>query len=380
MVFLKQEWLKDPYRCLFPIGWVLSCVGTLIWTLLYWKPASYPGIFHADIMIGGFLFAYASGFLMTAIPRMTQSAHARIWELTASLCICLGLVGVSLSTDRLIFHSLSLAGLIHIAIFCMRRIKVMTAPYLFILCGLSLGVLGSFGLLLNDVSLLQEPFLSVSRNVYYQGMMLFLVLGVGSRLMPMLLVSGQKHVSAFRSQNVGSSLSPLAIGCALLLCSSFVIESISATSWVGQFVKTSCVTFVVLGNWNLLIIPNKQGYIVGWLWVSAWCIILGLWSCVIFPSYVVHMMHVVYICGIGLMTLMIASRVQIAHGGQNWHESNQKGLFLWTGILILTAGVTRVTAPFVASYVSHLVYAATAWIAAMMIWGVYFYGFTKRVK
>ena len=103
--------------------------------------------------------------------------------------------------------------------------------------------------------------------------------------------------------------------------------------------------------------------------MSAWSLILGTWAPALFPSFAIHGVHLAFMGGFGLMTLMIASRVTLAHGGYGLElEANSKAIAI-TGVLILFAAATRVTAILIPnSYLPHLAYAAMIWIIALGVW------------
>src|SRR5688572_12569335 len=62
----------DPYRIFFPLGIVLGTAGVSIWPLYYFAvTAGYNGRAHAFAQTNGFLYAFITGFLLTAIPRFT---------------------------------------------------------------------------------------------------------------------------------------------------------------------------------------------------------------------------------------------------------------------------------------------------------------------
>src|SRR5205814_2875685 len=62
----------DPYRIFFPLGIVLGACGVSIWPLYYYGVTEgYSGRAHALVQTDGFLYAFITGFLLTAIPRFT---------------------------------------------------------------------------------------------------------------------------------------------------------------------------------------------------------------------------------------------------------------------------------------------------------------------
>ena len=74
------------------------------------------------------------------------------------------------------------------------------------------------------------------------------------------------------------------------------------------------------------------------------------------------------------MTLMIATRVTLAHGDHGYELEGSSKALKWAGILILAAMLTRIMAPFTMSaYRRHLGYASLVWILAIIFWAWVFF-------
>src|SRR5689334_8167273 len=64
----------DAYRIFFPLGLALGVTGVSVWPLYYFGiTEGYNGRTHAFVQICGFLYSFAAGFLLTAIPRFTKT-------------------------------------------------------------------------------------------------------------------------------------------------------------------------------------------------------------------------------------------------------------------------------------------------------------------
>jgi uncharacterized protein involved in response to NO len=87
----------------------------------------------------------------------------------------------------------------------------------------------------------------------------------------------------------------------------------------------------------------------------------------------IHAIHLFYIGGLGLLTMMIATRVVLAHGSRKLLlEQTSRALFPIVGLTLLAA-FTRLSAGISAKiYLSHLAYAAGLWVLALGIWGYVF--------
>jgi len=73
-----------------------------------------------------------------------------------------------------------------------------------------------------------------------------------------------------------------------------------------------------------------------------------------------------------MITLLIASRVTLSHGGFSLDAELSSRIFAITSLFIALSAVTRTTAIWTASYYQHLTYAAALWIIAILSWGIYF--------
>jgi uncharacterized protein involved in response to NO len=139
---------------------------------------------------------------------------------------------------------------------------------------------------------------------------------------------------------------------------------------IGDLCWSLVATSVGLRLWKVHRLPQSRGYLARVLWLSAIFIIVGLWLVAAFPDQRIHMMHFIYIGGMALMTLMIATRVILSHGGYSLDlELNSRSLGIIGG-LFLFATATRVSAPFIQNelYFSHLAYAGGTLSLAMLIW------------
>ena len=95
--------MKDPYRIFFPLGLLSAFIGVLSWVpFALGYTQNYPGTEHPHLMIGGFLYVFALGFLMTAIHCFTETAHAKFSELWCQAGVIHFIIFTS--TENLISH------------------------------------------------------------------------------------------------------------------------------------------------------------------------------------------------------------------------------------------------------------------------------------
>lgn len=349
----------QPYQIFFPIGMLYALWGVLIWLFYLAGWMSYPGSLHAHLMIGGFLFSFALGFLMTAVPRFTGARPAKSWEIV---------VGALLSVASFFGahqDGIALSILVFLAVFFLSRFRERThSPpkhFVFIPLGLAFGIAGALMMILG---------VGPGRVFLFQGTMLCFVLGVGGKLVGALL--GWSSQPLVQITVVGTTkrepVIPLNIAVPFtVLALGFLLE-LTEFQGIGRVLRALSAVFVAIDAWKLHRLPKNQGRLVNWLWVSSWGLILGLALYAFVPFMGIHGLHLMFICGFGLMTLMIASRVTLAHGGYDLEIEINSRAIRWAGALTLLAAGARTAAPLTSTYMDHLGYAAALWIAALVIW------------
>jgi uncharacterized protein involved in response to NO len=353
-----KEWTREPYRLFFPLGTLYAIWAAALWIGpgFHWSEG-YPAALHAQLMIGGFLQSFVCGFLMTAIPRFTRSGPPGLDDLTFAAAPLFALPvlapfgAVWLQGASL----LSLLGLIRFAVMrFFRRQNTPLPPFAFIPVGLICGV-GGLALMMTA----PMEWAVFGRLLYLHGFVLALVLGVGSRLIPMLTGAPFREAKPIVFAVLG-----------LVFLASFAIE-VFASPLAGRSVRAALVTGMGLYFWSLWRLPVRRVRLSWGLWASGWFVIAGSVSAALLPAYRIDVLHLSFIGGLGMMTLMIASRVVLAHGGYDLDLERSLGVFRWTVGAVLFAAITRVSAAFMpALYLSHLAYASVLWCIGVALWAI----------
>ena len=372
----------DPYRAMFPIGLFLGIWGVGSWLIYGFNlTQNYPGTYHSTLMIGGFLFLIATGFLMTAIPAFTETEVATPVELGISIFFALALAIAGIANDSILFHRLFLAQMVALLSFGVRRVLKRKnnppPPFIFIALGILCRFFGDVIMCIEDKRALSEGWYILGHNLFFQGMMLSFVLGVGSRLLPALmgweeLPLEESITPASLKPSLQNFQMPFLILVMFLLAASFFIEAFIDFKF-GRILRALCASVIAFRFWKLHKFPLEKTWLSRWLWVSGWCVVIGLWGYATFPSYAVDLLHITFVGGFSLMTLMIATRVTLAHGDHGYDLEGTSKALKWAGVLILAAMLTRVLAPFTMDrYRTHLGYASLAWTMAIIIWACVF--------
>ncbi len=372
---------QDPFRLFFPLGWFLGVVGTLPWIFFALGYQYYPRDFHINVMSRGFLASFVFGFLMTAIPRFTETKSANVVEIIVGLIFTLAslLVGVFGFTK---FSSvLTIAQILLLALFIGRRFihRKNNPPSSFIFVALGL-MLGFFGALIDlfaagDFLSYQGKLASFGHLVGFYGMFLALIVGVGSRLFPGILgwveiVQSQRQTYEGQSSFLRVITTDILV-CLILFLGSFLVE-VFFSEQGGRILRAALVQFVAIKFWRIHLKPRNKSWMSYSLIASGWTVVLGEWANSLSTSLGVDGKHIVFIGGFALMSLLVGARVTLAHGPGLTIEKN-KWPYLPVAALTILAAATRASVNLIPSlYVSHLGYAAVLWILVLVIWGLVF--------
>lgn len=360
----------EPYRMLFPIGILVGLLGASLW-MKSGGELSYANTVqaHSHLMIGGFLFSFAAGFLMTAIPKMTASFPARIPEIGVACSLAVTNALFAYSESPRSYYLSVIVSTLFLSAFFLRRFRARQAavpPFFpFVILGILSGLTGAVLLALAEFNI-SSNFLAVfGKRLYLEGMILLLVLGIGSRLVP--VISGRGAKLEIGAHDIAKNF---ALG--FLLITGFALES-AGQLLLGSLLKFAVVSWVAWFNWGLFARADTLSRLAIGMRISGIMVLAGLLMSVVYPAMAVHWMHLTYIGGFSLMTLTVASRVTLAHGSYDLSfEARSRAIWI-CGILILVSALTRVLAPFVgAGYFSHLMYAAAIWVLAVFIWSSVF--------
>ena len=353
----------EPYRIFFPLGSLFLSWGALVWLPLIWGGGDYPIIAHRYLMLNGFVACFIAGFLMTAIPRFSQTDTASKKEVCSFLLVTLaGLLFAYWSNEKVVFLFSSLQAFI-ILIFMLSRIRRRkeNPPFSFIF--IFVGLLFWFASGLGCIFFNEDYF----KQLHYEGAITSIILGVGSRLIPGIL----GHVSIVQSQRKAyeqskNILSTVPVSFILLILT-FISSYFFHHPW-GAYIRALAVTIIAFKYWRLWLLPVEKTALTFSIWMSCWFIVISFFMKAIWQDGLIHIGHSFFISGIVLLSLLVATRVLQSHGPQDKNLENSKTLYVVTGLLFLAAA-TRVSAYFLADrYLSHLAYSSIILVSAITLW------------
>jgi uncharacterized protein involved in response to NO len=361
----------DLYRLYFPAGILFGFWGAFVWVLYSFNLIDYPGVLHPEIMMGGFLLTFVMGFLCTAVPKFTDSFPATKNEIGISIFLIILQFTAQVKADVTYFRLCSFVIFLFLAFYIVRRFIKRKAnpppPFLFVGIGIFSGLSGSLILLLGQFDFVSEKIFALGRLFIVQGYILSFVLGIGSRLIPSLL----GFAPAPNLMQKSLTVKTYAI-LGMFFFSTYFVEAF-ISEYVGMILRDFIILFIAFIPWRIYQWPKRAAIHAYGLWVSCWFLVIGHVGASLFPHYKIHLMHLFYIGGLSLMTLLVATRVTLSHGGHDVNrETNSKGLYGLV-FLFITAALTRLSAGFLPSeFQTHLLYAALVWLFGLLLWGVIF--------
>lgn len=355
--------IKEPYRFFFPLGTLFLLWGTLIWLPQMFTASTYPVLAHRYLMLNGFSASFIGGFLMTAVPKFSETQPANKIEVALYFLITVaGLVFAVNDAEAAMFMCSGLQA-VHLFIFLLRRIykRKVNPPYSFIFLFVGM-VLWLFSALMSALTL-EDTF----KYLHYEGTIAALIIGVGSRLIPGIL----GHVEIVQSQRkryetTAAYLKTVPVSFYVLMISfivSFFVEQL-----FGNVIRTVVVSLIAVLYWNLLKKPKDKSTLTWSIWANCWVIVLSFFIRTFWADGAIHAAHSFFFSGTLMLTLLISIRVLQSHGPGDKNIENEKAIYLITA-LILFAGATRVVAILMpAGYFRHLGYSSLVLTLAVLMW------------
>ena len=371
---LFSRWTADPFRLFFPLGIVLGLMGMVPWLDLVWTDRVYPAVWHKFTMIDGFMLSFVSGFLMTALPRFTRAHHATPAEIMRQMLLLLGAQAAMLAADLSLHHALTALSVASLILFAGSRFRVRSAnpPPSFVFVGFSLALwtLASAALAAGALGWIDSPAIEAfASHVHHQSVLLGLILGIGSRLIPAIL--GWTEVAP-STGTIEPSLKSLSRPTVLLAIVFFACDWIVLDHpRLGAALRACVIASVAFVFWKIHRRPRIRTRLSVSIWIASWFIMLSALVPIVWNHAASHGAHGTFVAGFSLLTLLVATRVTVSHT-EGAFESK---LLPWIVGLLLLAAVTRVVAPLLPEhYFSHLAYAAFAWILAVLLWSYAYLG------
>ncbi len=213
-----------------------------------------------------------------------------------------------------------------------------------------------------------EPVPRYGIHLLVKGMMLPLVLGVGGLLVPTFSAMRDPLViPGIAKPGQRGPRRALYLPLALLFLAAVLLDALAhvvAAAWLRAIAAS------VLGSlvWKVTRKPGRRDLLSWTIWSAGWMLLLGLWLAALVPSRAVTGLHFVFLGGFGLLTLGIATRVVVTHGGYP-RSDERRVLNLGVVAAVALALTLRVLSDFAPGMATRL-YAAsgTCWILGWAAW------------
>jgi uncharacterized protein involved in response to NO len=369
----KERRRIDPYRPLFMIGVGYALAGTLLWLLAALHLMAYPGVLHRTLMIEGFEQSFIAGFLLTALGGLTHGGRSTTIEIVLATGAQVGIGVAAIMGSDAHAHGCFLVSMLVLFVAAATRSRRGQShgqpprELIFIVTALLLGLAGAI-VLLAGARTNDGARLALGTRLLAQGEVLTLVVGVGSILVPTFLghrTAGM--VSQVARPGWRGQLGFYAM-IAAALAGSFALE-VNGMPRIAGVLRAVAVSAVLLGVWRIHL-GRSSSRLAHTLRVAGLAIMVGLWIAVILPTRPLLGEHVVFIGGYGLLTMAIATRVIVSHGG--WPQQDETRLLHPICLSALAASLGfRVAGELVPARASEMwAVGGALWSLAWLSWAV----------
>ena len=359
-----EQICRDPFRLCFPVGLALALHASALWMMhVFFDLASYPGLDHSRLFVGGFLYYFIVGFLMTAIPRFTQTPFATRTEVSiVAVQIIATLTSIVHSSETGFWVSLTV-GWLALMTYATRRFtgRAHNPPptFLFVGLGLLFGLVGLISFTLFQVlPATTVPWFAIGKTCLYDAMVLSLILGVGGFLIPGMLGFEQRstiQISMTRSVPGFLSTIPVHLYVVVGLFAASVVLQVVDQLLIAYVVRAGVVVFVAIKYWKLFEKTERRTWFTRMIKWSCAMIVLGSLALVFTASQPIAAKHILYIGGYVFITLLVGARVTLSHSGTGTEQEERKHPYLTIGLFLVLAALTRATADYMPDiYMSHL--------------------------
>jgi len=355
------------------VGAAYAVLGALLWPLTALGAIPYPGSVHASLMVEGFEQAFISGFLLTVLPRFTRTASARPWEIAVALALAAGF-GVAWTFGKVAAaHALFGGSLLLLLVVAASRLRVRQndppEEFVFVVAALGFGLAGAAIQVAAAMGAWVEPSYRFGLRLVSLGLVLTLVLGVGALLVPVFLgVKDPLVIPKIARPHERPARRVLYAVLIALLAIGFVLDA-RGQGALGNALRAAVAAFMLLVVWKIGRRPRVWSAPSAVLWSAGWLVLLGLVLAACDARHVIAALHVTMLGGFGALTIAIASRVVVTHGGHG-PNAERRLLTLPVATALGLALILRLVAEWAAggSAPWFLAASALAWIAAWSAW------------
>lgn len=373
---------SEPFRIFFPTGLALSVAGVSLWPLFYMGWIKFPPMVpHARLMIEGFAGAFIIGFMGTALPRMLRCPRLTLQELILLYVLTLG-VAVSHLTACVMWGDWFFLALLVCftgsmgARFCFLRQQLPPPGFVLAGTGIACAMAGVVMLLVENVVSGSLANYRLAKLLLYQGFVLLPILGVGAFLFRRFIGMEERLVDEAESLKAPPGWRTrawTALGCGVLVIGTFFLEA-AGEVLVARIARGGVVAIYLLREIPLFRRTGRGGTAAFSLRFAVMMIFIGVGGTAFFPLQQKGWDHLMYVSGVGLLILTVASRVILGHSGNIDLAVSKSRPLRWIVWLVFIGATTRTSADFLPRIaVSHHIYAAILWVISAFIWATWLF-------
>ncbi len=365
-------WRREPFRLFFPLGAVLGWAGIGHWVAygVGWT-STYSCLAHGMVQIQGFLLAFALGFLLTAIPRRTESAPASAAGIVLAM-LCLVTTTAAAFLERWWVAEVgTIALIVALVAFAVRRFvggagrRRPPAAFVLLPIGLVCGVAGAFLVAWGTSPGAPAAAVALGRLLVEQGLFLCLVMGAGALVLP-LMAGATPPPDLGSSPAVARSALAYAAG-GLVVVASFAIE-VAGSERVAPIVRGLVVGVTLVLGAGIARPLGRPGWNRRLARLACWLVPAGVVLSGLAPEYRIPALHVTFIGGFALLAFTVATHVTAAHLELPDVRDGRAPVVGVVAGAVLAAMVGRVVADLTETYFEHLTWAGAVWIAGTSVW------------
>ncbi|HJO03879.1 MAG TPA: NnrS family protein [Acidobacteriota bacterium] len=316
---LIDSFCRHPYRLMFPLGVALSWGGIAHWALYAsgWL-ADYRPRFHAVAQTQGFMTCLSIGFLFTMIPRLTDTAPPRAWQLQVVVAAPVGVVLAAWYAQWILAQALWLLVVLTAVGFIVQRFdgpgeSRKPNGFVWIPAAMLMGVVGAAMTLGAEIAMMPATWMQAGQRMIQQGFFVGLILGVGGSLALPLMTRGEQPASGPVTRR--DHLARIAhLGGAIALAASFWIE-VSYSLQLAMAIRALVTFGVIAGGARLWRRPLRPGANARIIWVAAWLLPAGYLVAALLPLSYRAGLHISLIGGLAMLGLAVSAQVLLGHGG-----------------------------------------------------------------
>jgi uncharacterized protein involved in response to NO len=369
------SWRSEPFRIFFPLGVLFAWIGVGHW-LMYSTgvTTSYSCKLHGLIQMQAFMMSFAVGFLLTALPRRTQTPAVSTVEMVAFAAALIVTTAGALAGQWLVSEMAYAAVFVLLAQFAIRRFIGRAAgrrpPAAFVMVPIAAlhGIVGAGLVAAAEFQNVPPSAAHLGMLFIQQGVFLCLAVGIGGLILPLMSGTPPPPDLGSSPRESWKAIAYATAGAAIFV--SLILEQMGFQR-IGPLLRASVVAIGLGfggGGWRL---PGKTGVHRKLVWFATWMMPLGLIASAIWPDYRVPALHILFIGGFGLMAFGVATHVTLTHLDLQRHALGRPPAIIIMAAAFALALFLRFSADASDTYFQHLGWASALWIFGSAAWLIF---------